>query len=228
MQVHACKGLQYYGTTETKDCRIICYRNEKGVIIYMKLYIGEQLKALRKEKQITQEALAEIFGVSYQSVSRWELGVCYPDVELLPSIANYFGVSIDKLLSNDVDSKEAELTRFFEKLNTLEFGSLEQVQFIEEYYHKYPDNDRIAFILQDIMKNYVLVNRDKRDIYLPTMIKLYERLQGTSFHEGAVNNVICVCPEEDLGQWLELCPWTSEYTSRGCLVSRYIVQGDCL
>lgn len=39
----------------------------------MKLYIGEQLKALRKEKQITQEALAEVLGVSYQSVSRWEL-----------------------------------------------------------------------------------------------------------------------------------------------------------
>ena len=54
----------------------------------MKLYIGEQLKALRKEKQITQEALAEVLGVSYQSVSRWELGVCYPDVELLPTIAN--------------------------------------------------------------------------------------------------------------------------------------------
>jgi len=192
----------------------------------MKLYIGEQLKALRKEKQITQEALAEVLGVSYQSVSRWELGVCYPDVELLPTIANYFGVSIDKLLSNDVDSKEAELNRFYEKLNTLEFGSLEQLQFIEEYYHKYPDNDRIAFILQDIMKNYVLINQDKRDIYLPTMIKLYERLQGTCFHEGAVNNVICVCPEEDLGQWLELCPWSSEYTSRGCLVSRYSVQGD--
>ena len=78
----------------------------------MKLYIGEQLKALRKEKQLTQEVLADVLGVSYQSVSRWELGVCYPDMELLPSIANYFGVTIDKLLSNDAVSKEAEEKRF--------------------------------------------------------------------------------------------------------------------
>ena len=37
----------------------------------MKLYIGEQLKTLRKEKRITQETLADVLGVSYQSVSRW-------------------------------------------------------------------------------------------------------------------------------------------------------------
>ena len=125
----------------------------------MKLYIGEQLKTLRKEKRITQETLADVLGVSYQSVSRWELGVCYPDMELLPTIANYFGVSIDKLLSNDIDSKEAEQQRFSEKFEAMEFGSLEQLQFVEEYYHKYPDNDRYAFILQDIMKNYLLVNK---------------------------------------------------------------------
>ena len=190
----------------------------------MKLYIGEQLKALRKEKQITQETLADVLGVSYQSVSRWELGVCYPDMELLPTIANYFGVTIDRLLSNDVTSKEADLKRFYEKLNALSFGSLEQMQFAEEYYHKYPDNDRIAFILQDIMKNYLLVNMDKISDYLPDMIKLYEHLKGTCFHEGAVGNIICVCPEEDLEKWLDLCPWTSAYTRRGCLVSRYDVQ----
>ena len=164
----------------------------------MKLYIGEQLKALRKEKRITQETLADVLGVSYQSVSRWELGVCYPDMELLPIIANYFGVSIDKLLSNDVDSKEADQKRFYDKLGELEFGSSEQLQLAEEYCHKYPDNDHFAFILQDIMKNYLLENEDKSTIYLPTMVKLYERLKGTCFHEGAVGNIISVCPEEEL------------------------------
>lgn len=190
----------------------------------MKLYIGEQIKALRKEKQITQEALADILGVSYQSVSRWELGVCYPDMELLPTLANYFGVTIDQLLSNDANSKEAEEQRFYEKLNSLEFGSLEQMQFVKEFYRKYPDNDWIAYILQDIMKNYLLVNKDKTSDYLPAMIKQYHRLKGTRYREAAVSNIISVCPEENLDEWLNLCSWTSAYTRRGCLVSRYDVQ----
>ncbi len=41
----------------------------------MKLHIGNSIKYLRKEKDITQEELADILGVSYQSVSRWETGV---------------------------------------------------------------------------------------------------------------------------------------------------------
>lgn len=190
----------------------------------MKLYIGEQLKALRKEKQLTQEALADVLGVSYQSVSRWELGICYPDIELLPTIANYFGVTIDQLLSNDAVSREADQKRFYDKLNSLPFGSLEQLQFAEEYCHRYPDNDRFAFILQDIMKKYLLVNKDQTSIYLPAMIKLYERLKGTYYRDGAVGNIICVCPEENLEQWLDLCSWTSAYTRRGCLVTRYDFQ----
>ena len=192
----------------------------------MKLYIGEQLKALRKEKQITQETLADVLGVSYQSVSRWELGVCYPDMELLPTIANYFGVTIDRLLSNDVTSKEADIKQFYENLNNFEHGSLEKIQYIEKYCHRYPADDKFAFILQDTIKNHLLMNKEKVPLYLPTMIKLYERLKGTCFHEGAVGNIICVCPEEDLEQWLNLCSWTTEYTSRGCLVSRYNTQGD--
>ena len=70
----------------------------------MNLNFAENFKQLRKEKGITQEKIADVFGVSSQSVSRWELCVCYPDIEMLPSIANYFGVTVDYLLSNDPHS----------------------------------------------------------------------------------------------------------------------------
>lgn len=64
----------------------------------MKLQIGEKLKELRYRHGVTQDRLAEILGVSSQSVSRWELGTCYPDLELLPVIANYFDITLDDLV----------------------------------------------------------------------------------------------------------------------------------
>ena len=82
----------------------------------MNLNFAENLKRLRKEKSVTQEQIADVLGVSSQSISRWELSICYPDIELLPSIANYFGVTVDSLLSNDVLSKEEDLKIFNETI----------------------------------------------------------------------------------------------------------------
>ena len=64
----------------------------------MGIKIGENIANLRKKKGITQEELANQFNVSNQSVSKWEAGKCYPDIDLLPALACYFEVSIDELL----------------------------------------------------------------------------------------------------------------------------------
>lgn len=60
--------------------------------------LGENILKLRKEKGLTQEKLASMLGVTFQSVSRWENGIAYPDIELIPKIAAVFQVSIDALL----------------------------------------------------------------------------------------------------------------------------------
>lgn len=73
----------------------------------MKLNIGETIKRLRKEREITQEEFAEVLGVSCQSVSRWENDNCYPDIELIPTIASFFGISTDRLMGVD-ETKEKE------------------------------------------------------------------------------------------------------------------------
>lgn len=59
---------------------------------------SEIFKALRLDKQLTQEQLAEILGVSPQAVSRWETGASYPDISLLPAIASFFETTVDELL----------------------------------------------------------------------------------------------------------------------------------
>jgi transcriptional regulator with XRE-family HTH domain len=60
----------------------------------VKLKIAE----LRREKGIGQQDLANVLGVSFQSVSKWETGITMPDITLLPNIAEYFNVSVDELL----------------------------------------------------------------------------------------------------------------------------------
>jgi transcriptional regulator with XRE-family HTH domain len=65
------------------------------------LYIAENLKSFRKRKELTQEDIAEALGVSPQSVSKWERSDTYPDITLLPSLANLFQTSVDALLGMD-------------------------------------------------------------------------------------------------------------------------------
>ena len=62
------------------------------------LSLGNQIRSNRLRLDMTQEQLAEKFGTSPQSISRWENGTTYPDIEMLPMIASYFGTTIDTLL----------------------------------------------------------------------------------------------------------------------------------
>jgi transcriptional regulator with XRE-family HTH domain len=74
----------------------------------MQLNLGSKIRELRVRDGRTQEALAEALGLTSQAVSRWESGGSYPDMEIIPSIANYFGVTIDELLGNDSYAKDEE------------------------------------------------------------------------------------------------------------------------
>ncbi|MDR0937398.1 MAG: helix-turn-helix domain-containing protein [Oscillospiraceae bacterium] len=64
----------------------------------MAIRISENIKKLRRSRELTQEKLSEALGVSAQSVSKWECGENYPDIEILPAIAGYFEISVDELL----------------------------------------------------------------------------------------------------------------------------------
>ena len=63
--------------------------------------IGNQILNIRKENQLTQEEFGKLFHVTRQTVSNWENGKSYPDLQVLVDISNQFGVSLDTLLKED-------------------------------------------------------------------------------------------------------------------------------
>ena len=83
----------------------------------MNINIGTIIKNLRTKKQITQKQLATYLGVTEQAVSRWESGGGFPDIQLLPSIASFFGVSTDTLLGINVTEREKRLAEIRRKID---------------------------------------------------------------------------------------------------------------
>ena len=60
----------------------------------MQITLKDNLSRLRRERGVTQEAVAEHLGITAQSVGKWERGEGFPDITLLPAIALYFGVTV--------------------------------------------------------------------------------------------------------------------------------------
>ena len=189
----------------------------------MKLNFAENIKRLRKEKELTQEALAEQLGVSAQSVSRWELSICYPDLEMLPSIANFFGVTVDFLLSNDPISKEKDYEIFCEKLKEYrrsEGKGKECIEFVQEYCRKYPENDEYAFLLFRAMAEHACGDEKKTATYMPVLLKNAERLLPTRWRYEVISYMAALCEEKDLDHWLSMVPYVPAFSRRNCLITR--------
>ena len=70
--------------------------------------IGAFLKELRKERNLTQEALAGKFGVTQRSVSRWENGTTMPDISVLIELADFYDIDIRDLLRGERKSENMD------------------------------------------------------------------------------------------------------------------------
>ena len=108
----------------------------------MGLYLSENIKKNRRESNLSQEAFAERLGVSFQTISKWERGECYPDIEMLPKIANFFGITIDALMGADQYQEKEYVDTLQEELRKCDIMRDEAtlVKKAEEGLRKYPNN----------------------------------------------------------------------------------------
>ena len=143
-----------------------------------KLVVGDVIYTLRKEKGITQEQLANFIGVSTAAVSKWESGISYPDITLLPIIATFFNITIDRLLNFKIELSDEEVMEIFkecEKLFTtgeLEKGIEKSKGSISKYPHSYYLKFRIGFLFS--MYSWKAIDEEDGMKMIGYSIKLFE------------------------------------------------------
>lgn len=145
----------------------------------MTVYFGENVKKLRKAKELTQETLADFLGVSFQAVSKWERNESYPDITMLPVIAAFFGVSVDFLLGIDMMENDKKINDYCEKYSRLwNEGKVAEVRDImKQAVSEFPGNF-------DLLSKYMnaLIQAQHDDEYIisirPEVQKIYDNIQN--------------------------------------------------
>ncbi len=140
----------------------------------MKICIGENIKRLRQEKGLTQEVLADFIGVTFQSVSRWERGESYPDITLLPVIAEFFSVSVDELLGANKNRDEAEINKLLKEHDnyTDEKLILKSIIALKE---RYPNDYRVQLRW---MSYLIFYNWEELEKNTPEIVSIYNYIQN--------------------------------------------------
>ncbi|MBQ4590542.1 MAG: helix-turn-helix transcriptional regulator [Clostridia bacterium] len=108
----------------------------------MKLNLGDNIRTYRRAMDMTQEQLAEQLGVSFQSVSRWENGTTYPDMELLPALARIFSVTVDALLGVSDEERRIQFEAVCETLK-------------KELYAEKKNEESITAVLRELRRDYM-------------------------------------------------------------------------
>ncbi|MEG0471977.1 MAG: helix-turn-helix transcriptional regulator [Solibacillus sp.] len=137
----------------------------------------------RKELAVTQEQIAHYVGVSRAAVSKWEKGLSYPDITLLPKLATYFNVSIDLLLGYEPQMTKERIkstyTMFAKRLGNEPFEQVdEQIgEMIAEYYSCFP----LLLKITQLYMNYY-PKAANPDQILEKCLTLCERIKTQSHH----------------------------------------------
>ncbi len=117
------------------------------------IQLADRIKEFRRRDGRTQEALANALGVTPQAVSRWEKGLCYPDMGMIPSIANVFGVSIDELFGYDnersrkVDALTERIRGMIRENNGVDVSMDQCIALAREGLIEFPGNEKLTLAL---------------------------------------------------------------------------------
>lgn len=162
--------------------------------------IGLNIKKLRLTRGMTQEELAEYTGVSSRAVSRWENGITFPDISLLPVLANIFEVTVDELLDVDVYKKEQDIKQILDENQKYKHtGEVEKsIELLKKSLNKYPNNFEIMKQLKNALLMYYCAKDGDRGYLLDEITELCEKIlnkcNDKKIRESAIRDLVFVYP----------------------------------
>lgn len=156
---------------------------------------GTIIKKLRRERDLTQEELAETLSISPQAVSRWETDAAMPDIALLPILCNYFNVSADMLLGIDLAKKKEKIESIRQDADKYSSRgySEEAREILEAGIREYPDS---YALMNDLMYlSFWQYNaKQEKTTYLDEAIRygeaILEKSTDDSLRDGA-KQILC-------------------------------------
>lgn len=150
--------------------------------------LGEKIKALRKQKNISQEVFANYLGVSFQAVSKWENGNTMPDVIMLPAIASFFGVSIDELFDFNLYETEKQVDAICHEAYKYRLNDPERSErILRDGLQRFPGND---IILNNLL--YTLDYQTRSDEVISLCKSLIESARDDSVKYDACR-ILAMC-----------------------------------
>lgn len=161
--------------------------------------IGTKIRELRKKKGITQEALAEVMSVSPQAVSKWESGLTYPDMTMIPLLAGYFEISLDVLFDYDLQAQKAKVEQIINDAWAYFFDDpLRYAETMKAALKDYPGNEAL---LERLIEAYRRLNENNE--YSDVLMELCQKLLSES------RNFARVCRMKELQA--QICLQKNDY-----------------
>lgn len=142
------------------------------------MQIGQVIRKYRKRKNITQEEMAVLLGVTAPAVNKWENGVSFPDIMLLAPIARLLGITPDTLLSFQEELTEKEINDMVceADLKIREASYEEAFQWAKEKLEQYPNCEELALQFAQIFDGWRLIKQtDDKEAYDRFISRWYVR-----------------------------------------------------
>lgn len=192
------------------------------------LPVAEIIRTMRREKNVTQDELAQALGVTFQSVSRWENGIAYPDIELLPKIAAFFDITTDRLLGADKENRMRKRIATLQAYNDAYARTDDpcaRFTIMKKAYEEFPESEYFASrALTELVYNDAVPREEGLPFARECCRKILENTKNDQTRLATIHKIFIYEDEDRLDEWKKYVSVSA--TVPQLLSNRYYHRGE--